>query len=56
LTALPGQRDQGCTDDNQRNRSQQFFALDHSLICLHRHNNGVNETRSCGEGEHAATR
>jgi hypothetical protein len=39
------QRDQGCADDNQYTRPDQFTACDQISDCLERHNGGVGKAR-----------
>jgi hypothetical protein len=45
------QRDQCCTDDDERSHSPQNSALVRLLEYHHRHNSGVSETRPCREGD-----
>lgn len=45
------QRDQSCTDDDERSHAPQNSALVRLLEYHHRHNSGVSETRPCREGD-----
>ena len=56
LTAFPGQRDQGYTDDNGRSHAQQFSSSDQIAECLQRHKRGVGKARPCRESNQAAIR
>ena len=45
------QRDQSCTDDDERSHAPQNSALVRLLEYHYRHNSGVSETRPCREGD-----